>query len=115
MTENGAAMTTDHHPDLVQAVRLLHHVELRGFTFHSDATDAGGPLVGTRISEEWADTIHLEGFTRDCVAWRQRADGDGPAQQRIEGSALRVLTEALTWDRGTLRIAKGETHDVPHW
>lgn len=105
----------NHNPDRDRAIRLLHHVELRGFTFHSDATDAGGPLVGTRISDDWADTIHLEGFIRDCVAWRHRADGTGPALQRVEGSALTVLTEALTWDMGKLRITKGESDRIPHW
>ncbi len=97
----------DHNADLTRAARLLDHVKLRGFTFHSDATDAGGPLIGHRVSEEWEDTIHMEGFTRDCVAWRHRVDDDGPAEQRVEGSALTVLTEALTWDMGTLRITKG--------
>lgn len=100
-----------HNPDLVRAIQLLDHVKLRGFTFHSDATETGGPLVGTRISDEWADTIHREGFTRDCAAWRHRVDGDDLAQHRLEGSALTVLTEALTWDMGTLRITKRESHE----
>lgn len=105
----------NHNPDLVRAVRLLDYVKLRGFTFHSDPTGAGGPLVGTRVSEEWVDTIHLEGFTRDCVAWRQRVDGDGLTEHRVEGSALTVLTEALTWDMGIQWITEGESHGVLLW
>ncbi|MGQ0778020.1 MAG: hypothetical protein ACT4NY_27020 [Pseudonocardiales bacterium] len=88
-------MNTD-NPDLAKALRLIDCVKLRGFSFHPDATSAGGPLVGSRISADWVDTIHLEGFTRDCSAWRHRAGGNAVAGHRVEGSALRVLTLVLT-------------------
>lgn len=85
-------------PYVVTAVRLLNHVRLRGFAFDVDATATGGPLVGTRISEEWIDTIHIEGVSRNCVAWRQRRGEGGQVWHRVEGDAAAVLAEALSWE-----------------
>ncbi|MGH3754760.1 MAG: hypothetical protein ACRDRP_19090 [Pseudonocardiaceae bacterium] len=31
-----------------------------------------GPLVGHRVSGDWVDVLHLAGFSRDCLAVRQR-------------------------------------------
>ncbi|MGH4016143.1 MAG: hypothetical protein ACRDSL_19910 [Pseudonocardiaceae bacterium] len=101
-------------PDVAKAVRLLHHIRLRGFVFDFDSTEAGGPLVGTRISEEWIDTIHIEGFTRDCVAWRHRRGGGGQVEHRVEGDACAVLTEALTWEAILLHI-EGDVAHVLRW
>ncbi|MGH4015735.1 MAG: hypothetical protein ACRDSL_17785 [Pseudonocardiaceae bacterium] len=100
------------NPDLARAFRLIDCVKLRGFSFHSDTTAAGGPLVGSRISAEWVDTIHLEGFTRDCFAWRHRVGGAGPAEHRVEGSALQVLTVVLSWEAGIMLITEGEARGV---
>lgn len=48
-------MSTMNNLDLVKVCRLLDFAKLRGFTFHSDVTGAGGPLVGRRVSEEWTE------------------------------------------------------------
>lgn len=61
-----------------------------------------GPLVGSRATGQWLDTIHIEGFSRDCVAWRKRTSslivpGGGLVEHRAQGSALTVLNEVLTW------------------
>ncbi|MGH3904007.1 MAG: hypothetical protein ACRDTE_07460 [Pseudonocardiaceae bacterium] len=40
------------NPDLVRAVRLLDQVQLRGFTFHWDATGAGGQGERGRVGKE---------------------------------------------------------------
>ncbi|MGH3928416.1 MAG: hypothetical protein ACRDTF_00385, partial [Pseudonocardiaceae bacterium] len=92
-------------PDLVIAKRLLDHLKLRGFQFRRTASGADAPLVGRRVSDDWADTIRIEGFSRDCHAWRQRVSslvvpGDGLVQRRVAGSALTVLNEVLTWEMG---------------
>jgi hypothetical protein len=29
------------------------------------------PLVGHRVRGNWVDIIHIDGFSRDCFAWRQ--------------------------------------------
>lgn len=51
----------------------------------------------------WVDTIHIEGFSGDCMAWRKRTSslillGKGLVEHRVHGSALHVLNEVLTWE-----------------
>jgi hypothetical protein len=61
------------------------------------------PLVGYRVGDDWIDLIHIEGFSRDCFAWRKRISSlivseDALMQRRVEGGAIEVLNEALTWE-----------------
>jgi hypothetical protein len=89
--------------DLVLAKRLLDHLKLLGFQFHRAAPGADGPLVGKRVSDEWIDLVHIEGFSEDCFAWRKRTSslivpGDGLVECRARGSAIAVLNDVLTWD-----------------
>jgi hypothetical protein len=65
-------METADSPEVVIAKRLLDHVKLSGFTFQRTAPGEDGPLVGHRVSDDWVDLIHIEGFSRDCFAWRKR-------------------------------------------
>jgi hypothetical protein len=58
--------------DVVIAKRLLDHAKLRGFAFHRTASGEDGPLVGKRGGGAWVDVIHIAGFSRDCLAVRQR-------------------------------------------
>ncbi len=86
-------------------MRLLDHAKLCGFQFRRNATGVDGPLVGHRVSGTWEDTIHIEGFSRDCFAWRSRMSslivpGNGLVERRVAGSALDVLNEVLTWETG---------------
>ncbi len=95
-------MQTD-SPDLVIAMRLLDHLKLRGFQFRRSAPGEDGPLVGNRVTDDWVDEIHIEGFSRDCSAWRKRTSslivpGEGLVERRVNGSALTVLNEVLTWE-----------------
>jgi hypothetical protein len=55
-------MGTD-SPDVVIAKRLLDHLKLCGFEFWRSAPGEDGPLVGNRVSGNWVDTIHIEGFS----------------------------------------------------
>lgn len=64
-------METD-SPDVVIAKRLLDHAKLHGFEFRRIAPGEDGPLVGNRVCGDWVDLIHIEGFSRDCFAWRKR-------------------------------------------
>ncbi|MDQ3150537.1 MAG: hypothetical protein M3R63_02030 [Actinomycetota bacterium] len=95
-------MSTD-SPDLVIAKRLLDQLKLRGFQFRRTAPGEDGPAVGNRTSGACVDIIYLNGFSRDCSAWRRRTSslivpGDGlVVEHRVEGSALTVLNEVLTW------------------
>lgn len=98
-------MGTD-SPDLVVAMRLLDQLKLCGFQFRRVAPGVDGPLAGHRVSGDWADLIHIEGFSRDCFAWRQRTSplivpGSALAERRAEGSVLDVLNEVLTWQAGS--------------
>lgn len=98
-------MTSD-SPDLVMAKRLLDHAKLDGFHFRRIAPGEDGPLVGNRVTGEWADTIHIQEFSRDCFAWRQRRSslivvGEGRVERRVEGSAVDVLNEVVTWEKGS--------------
>lgn len=98
-------MDTPDSSDVVIAKRLLDHAKQSGFTFRRVATDVDAPLVGCRVSDGWVDLVHIEGFSRDCFAWRKRTSSlivseDALVQRRVEGSALAVLNEVLTWQSG---------------
>lgn len=86
-------------------VLLFHQCTLRGFHFDDAPAAEGGPLVGIRHTKQWIDTIHLEGLTRNCAAWRQQP-GQGSLVCRIEGDATTVMAAALNW--GTTRILSRE-------
>lgn len=92
-------------PDVVIAKRLLDHARLGGFTFRRIAPGEDAPLVGYRLSDGWVDLVHIEGFSRDCFAWRKRTSSlivsqNALVQRRVEGSALEVLGEVLSWGPG---------------
>jgi hypothetical protein len=55
-------------PDLAIAKRLLDCLKLEGFRFQRIAPGEDGPLVGTRVSDDWLDLVHIEGFSSDCFA-----------------------------------------------
>ena len=91
-------------PDVTIAKRLIDDAKLGGFEFRRVAPGEDGPLVGNRVSGEWVDLIHIEGFSRDCFAWRKRISSltvpeSAPMQRHVAGSALDVLNEVLTWDQ----------------
>jgi hypothetical protein len=97
-------MGTD-SPDVVIAKELLDHAKSRGFAFWRVAQGEDAPLVGERVGDDWIDIVHIAGFSRDCLAVRQRISspipgdgGDGVVERRVEGSALDVLNEVLTWE-----------------
>ena len=84
------------------SAQLRDHATLRGFTFQRAAPGADDPLVGHRVSDGWVNVIRIKGFSRDCSAWRQRTSAlivfqDALVQRRLQGSAVRVLHEVLTW------------------
>lgn len=90
------------NPDLMIAKLLLDHLKLEGFQFRRLAPGEDGPLMGSRVSGDWLDFIHIEGFSRDCFAWRKRTSslivpGDGLVERRVQGHAITVLNEVLTW------------------
>ncbi len=90
-------------PDVAIAKRLLDQLKLCGFQFQRIAPGEDGPLVGNRITGDWVDVIHIEGFSRECFAWRKRSwslivPGGGLVERRADGSALDVLNEVLTWE-----------------
>ncbi|HXT42624.1 MAG TPA: hypothetical protein VN748_00690 [Pseudonocardiaceae bacterium] len=89
-------------PDLTIAKRLIDHLKALGFQFRRVAPGEDGPLVGYRVSDDWLDLIHIEGFSRNCFAWRKRTSslivpGDALVARRANGDALNVLNEVLTW------------------
>ncbi|MGH3753847.1 MAG: hypothetical protein ACRDRP_14335 [Pseudonocardiaceae bacterium] len=90
-------------PDVVIAKGLLDQARLRGFAFWRIAPGEDAPLVGRRVGADWVDVLHLAGFSRDCLALRQRTSalillGGALVQRRVEGSAIDVLHEVLTWE-----------------
>jgi hypothetical protein len=91
--------------DVAAAKRLLDYAKLSGFTFQRAAPGADAPLIGYRVRDGWVDLIHIEGFSRDCFAWRKRTSkllvsADALVQHHVEGNALDVLHEVLTWQPG---------------
>ena len=100
-------------PDVVIAKRLLDYAKQGGFTFQRAAPGEDGPLVGYRVGDCWADLIHIEGFSRDCFAWRKRTSAlivshDALVQRQVEGSALDVLKDLLVHTYG-----HGYQHTAP--
>lgn len=98
MSEHGAES-----PDLAEAKSLLDDLKAAGFRLERTGAGPDSPLLGHRVSGRWVDTIHLEGFSRDCMAWRQRRSllvvpGDGIVERRVSGAALSVLGEVTTWE-----------------
>ncbi|MGH4025740.1 MAG: hypothetical protein ACRDRV_14285 [Pseudonocardiaceae bacterium] len=98
-------MNTADSPDLAVAKRFLDDLKDRGFEFVRTAPGADGPLLGRRMTDQWQDTIYLEGFSRDCHAWRQRRSPliipGRKAERQVSGSALDVLGEVLGWETTT--------------
>jgi hypothetical protein len=91
--------------DVTLAKRLLDYAKQCGFVFLRAAPGEDAPLVGNRISGDWVDLIHLEGFSCDCFALRKRTcslstPGNSLVERRVDGSALDVLNEVLTWELG---------------
>jgi hypothetical protein len=91
--------------DVTLAKRLLDYAKQCGFVFLRAAPGEDAPLVGNRVSGDWVDLIHLEGFSRDCFALRKRTSslstpGNSFVERRVDGSALEVLNEVLTWELG---------------
>ncbi|MFN2495135.1 MAG: hypothetical protein ABR608_04405 [Pseudonocardiaceae bacterium] len=89
--------------DLVIAKRLLDHAKLRGFQFRRVAEGPDGALLGTRRTDEWTDTLYLNGFSRDCYALRERTTcllvpDHALVERRATGDALNVLNAVLTWE-----------------
>ncbi len=94
-------MHTD-SPDLVIAKQLLDQLKARGFEFQRAGPGEDDALVGHRMSDCWLDLVHVEGFSRDCFAWRTRTSslivpGSGLIERQADGGALHVLNEVLTW------------------
>lgn len=90
-------------PGVRQAKQLLDHLRKSGFQFRRTAPGEDGPLLGQRVTGDWVDMIYIEGFSQDCVAWRQRRTtliipGRGLVERRITGGALTVLGEVSTWE-----------------
>jgi len=89
-------------PDLAWAKQLLDELKAQGFEFVRTAPGLDGPLMGRRLGPERVDFVYVEGFSHDCLAWRQRrtpliVPGHGLVERRITGGALTVLAEALSW------------------
>ena len=50
--------------------------------------------------------IHIEGFSRNCFAWRKQTSSlivsqDSLVQRQVAGSVLDVLHKVLTWETGS--------------
>jgi len=91
--------------DVTLAKRLLDYATQCGFVFLRVAPGEDAPLVGNRVSGDWVDLIHLEGFSHGCFALRTpisalSVPGNCRGERRIDGSALEVLNEVLTWELG---------------
>ncbi|MCA1706930.1 MAG: hypothetical protein LC808_28170 [Actinobacteria bacterium] len=91
-------------PDLAQAKQLLDKLKEAGFRFKRTAPGEDGPLLGLRASGQWVDTVYFEGFSSDCMAWRQRRSllivpGGSVIERQVSGGALAVLGEVVTWKK----------------
>ena len=60
---------------------------------------------GRVLPDACVDLIHIEGFSRGCFAWRKRTSRlivspHSLVQRHVEGSAVDVLNDVLTWEPG---------------
>ena len=90
-------------PDVMIAKQLLDYAKQVGFKFHRVAPGEDAALVGNRVSNDYVDLIHIEGFSRDCFAWRKRISSlvvpeDTLVERQAQGGVLNVLNEVLTWE-----------------
>lgn len=97
----GDEMSKD-SPVVVQAKEFLDRLRTGGFEFHRTAPGVDGPLMGRRMTENWVDFVYIEGFSHDCMAWRQRRSplivpGEGLVERRVVGGAVTVLGEVVSW------------------
>ena len=84
-------------PDLALAKRLLDDVKRRGFQLRRAAPGEDGPLVGHRVSGDCVDLIHIEGFSRDCFAWRKRTSSlIVPGAGLVERQVMAALSPSST-------------------
>jgi hypothetical protein len=98
----GELVTGGDSPDVARAKQLVDELRAQGFEFVRTAPGLDGPLMGRRLGAEWVDFVYVEGFSHDCIAWRQRRSplvvpGQGLVERRVTGGALTVLAEALSW------------------
>lgn len=90
-------------PDVARAKRLIGDLKGCGFEFVRTAPGPDGPLLGRRETNQWVDTVYVEGFSDGCLAWRQRRSllivpGLGAGGRRICGGALSVLHDVANWE-----------------
>ena len=95
-------MTGTDGPDVARAKQLVDELKAQGFEFVRTAPGLDGPLMGRRMGGDFVDFVYIEGFSHDCIAWRQRrstliAPGQGLVERRITDGALTVLAEARSW------------------
>lgn len=94
------------NPDMAAVERLIDELTARGFWFRHTTSGEEGPVLGNRVSDQWVDTVYLDGVNSGCLAWRQRrrsllvpgTEATGLVERRVGGGALSVLGEVLTWD-----------------
>ncbi len=65
-----------------------------------------GHWGGNRVAGSCVDIVHIEEFSRDCFAWRKRISslivaGNGLVERQVDGTALDVLHEVLSWQTGS--------------
>jgi hypothetical protein len=89
--------------DLATAKWQLDHLKARGFVFERTAPGEDGPLLVRRESGRWLDLVYVQGFSHDCMAWRERLSplvlpGRGGVDRHISGGAVEVFGEVLSWE-----------------
>lgn len=84
------------------SMRLLDHAKVRGFYFRRARPLADAPLVGTRYRNGKTEVVRIDGWRRNCQAWRQPnmlvlARPPENAEEYVSGSALNVLNRVACW------------------
>lgn len=99
-------MSTDDTDDkdyyLELSKRLLDHAKVHGFYFRRARPGIDAPLVGIRYRAGVTEVVRIDGWRRNCQAWRQPsklvlAKPPEDATEYVAGSALNVLNRVVCW------------------
>jgi hypothetical protein len=84
------------------SLSLLDHAKAHGFYFRRVSPLVDAPIVGIRYRYSWTEVVRIDGWRKNCQAWKQPnklvlAAPPVDAYDYVSGSALNVLNKVVCW------------------